>query len=527
MRHLINTKILLPIILIAGITLFIGIANTIYLDQSEDLDNGDQLGHLIESISVYNHETELQSYRSSPGIYYITAFLYKIFGTNEYVAISTNLLFLILLLISTYVITYYFSQNMLTSTYAIILVSLYPMTYGLSRYYLVGLSLMASVCFCIAMFILSDNFKRQRYSLLLGIAIGIGPLSKESFPIFILPIGLIALFKICKEKLSSEKIINLIICLLSANIFLSLWLFRNFIEILGDSLMRGHYCLPTDSAISIFPISKFLFYLNPLINFIISPGLFLLFIIALIPFIKKNKKDKIILFSWILFPLLFFSFFNSRMARYIAPIVPAFAIITALGIQHFSRRTRNLLYIISILFAFIQFFATSFPVPFLSKEYFIETKAVATLFSSHPRNYHFDFDINPPKKRSSGGKEILAAIKRYQDAHNIKNIHVCIIHNRISRKQKLFIEGPFATSLQYYNINNEDYNYNLIDAFLTEKHILLERGSHTPLLLSSFNILIAYDKPLEHTYDFVLEEKITTNNHLLNESEEIFMYVRK
>ena len=132
------------------------------------------MSHLGTSVEVYQQKAGVNNLMQSPGIFYVTALLYKLFSVNEYVAISTNLLFLILLLISTYVITYYFSKSIFTSSYATILVCLYPMTYGLSRFYLTELALMASVSFCFAMFILSNNFKHQIYSLLFGLIIGIG-----------------------------------------------------------------------------------------------------------------------------------------------------------------------------------------------------------------------------------------------------------------------------------------------------------------------------------------------------------------
>ena len=52
---------------------------------------------------------------------------------------------------------------------------------------------------------------------------------------------------------------------------------------------------------------------------------------------EKNRKNRMIWFAccWLVLPFLFFSFSNGKLLTYILPCFPPFAILTALGIQHY------------------------------------------------------------------------------------------------------------------------------------------------------------------------------------------------
>ncbi|UCH89295.1 MAG: glycosyltransferase family 39 protein [Thermoplasmata archaeon] len=115
----------------------------------------------------------------------ITSPFYGIFGLSVDVAVMTNVIFMIILLFSVYGIgKYLFSREV--GLFAAILVSLFPIIHGLSRSFLVDFPSAAMIALSIYLLLKTEYFTNRKYSILFGLSMGLGLLTRDAYPVFML-----------------------------------------------------------------------------------------------------------------------------------------------------------------------------------------------------------------------------------------------------------------------------------------------------------------------------------------------------
>lgn len=110
---------------------------------------------------------------------------YQMFGYSADIASMTNIFYMVILLFSVYGIgSYLFSRRV--GLLAAIMVSLFPIVHILSRVFLSDFALTAMVSLSIYCLLRTEYFTNRRFSLLFGISIGLGFLTKDTYFIFML-----------------------------------------------------------------------------------------------------------------------------------------------------------------------------------------------------------------------------------------------------------------------------------------------------------------------------------------------------
>ena len=184
-----------PAVLVLGLTLFHAINNWIWLDKNVVTRGWDRIGSLVNSL--YYHQTLAEI--SLPALFNATiqdafrpplfglsmASMYKLFGLSADVAVMVNAVYLLALLAASYGLGAKLGGRRLGMLGAT-LVALIPLVFAMSRYSYFEFSLTALTILSIYFLIASDGFENKRFSILLGVALGLGLLIKRTFPVFVI-----------------------------------------------------------------------------------------------------------------------------------------------------------------------------------------------------------------------------------------------------------------------------------------------------------------------------------------------------
>ena len=272
--------------------------------------------------------------RIRPHLFPLTATPFYLVGGESYdSACLSNSLFLILLLIAVYQ-TGKLLSGPATGFWAAFILSFYPFVTRFSRLYWSEICLMAFFAWGIYLLLKTDSFRSRRYSLFLGVVIGLGMAAKQQFFfVMVFPIlweGIRSWFTAAKSSRPSPRV-NLLLCLLlGAAITLPYYLLfsRTFSTKLIYAFSGGAW----EPVESVFSFASLFWYLGRL-QIQASLFFFLLFIPALIWLIFRGQRRERLIVLTFLADYLIFSFFPSKDARYISTLLPLMALITALVIS--------------------------------------------------------------------------------------------------------------------------------------------------------------------------------------------------
>lgn len=514
------------ILLSLGLCLFLGINNYIYLKRCAQIFCGDQTIYLTDALFHHNNGTYLsflENMRRGPAPFTLIGILFNIFPANEITAILSNLFFAFFLFLFTYLAGYKISQNKTCALDATLLVTLYPITFGLSRFFLSEFALMAAVCGFIFFLISAHNFKNKLSVYFLGLCMGMGVLTKESFFIFTAGPLIWQLYQFKNAPLDKKQLKNISVCVI-ISLLCSVWFFRSLLEISDYGLQRltlfaNNQEMPPLSWKNVF------FYFSTIINFSLAPVFTFAFLFSLIRF-RSNKYFSLFLL-WIIFPCIFFSFFPWKLARYIAPTVPAMAIITAYSLNSFkSKKLKQLLRFTYIAFGLLQFFVlTHGNVFFLREKNFNETDLFSHIFNMLPYQYKQSLIIQQPYTQDDKVPQILKSIKKA--AKGEKNIKICRIFPwlTLDKNDRLPAIHEFKTPLSMYNLSLK-YNFDISYSYLlSDNKLYLWPPRDNPVLLEKQNIFDFFIS--SDTLDFKDETYTMIERIPVREKETIYIYKLK
>ena len=121
-----------------------------------------------------------------PPLFHFTALpLQRLLGVSEDVATMTNVIYIAILLLSVYGIgarIWGKQAGLLASC----LVSLFPMSFSMARYFYLDYALTAAVALSVYLLLLTQGFESKKYSLLFGLSLGLGMLIKWLLIFFLL-----------------------------------------------------------------------------------------------------------------------------------------------------------------------------------------------------------------------------------------------------------------------------------------------------------------------------------------------------
>jgi len=304
-----NKKIIVWILLI--IFLIQAIQLIIWIKKDDSPPAWDQSWHAMISLNEYNqffNKTHLTTrqieetypifrYANNyyPHFYHIsTVPFYALFGTSYDSALLTNLLFLLIFILSAYFIGKKIQRHE-TGLVMAFIISTIPSYSHIMKHYLVDFSLSAMVALGFASLLYTDYFKNLKYSLLFGAILGFGILTKWTYLLFlIVPIFFTLFFK---NGLMCKKIFRLRNILLSFILFIfisSTWYnpsrLKTLIPLLSRSVRGfiGGTLQGKPDFYSLRVLSHYFFIIINQYSFIY----FLMFLIGVVTFIFKYKEKK-------------------------------------------------------------------------------------------------------------------------------------------------------------------------------------------------------------------------------------------
>ena len=365
------------VILIAAVLFFI-ITNLIWLSIDTLPPSGDQAKHLNVLLEYHRSLKSLKIFgviqnpsspfgRYPPFFYASTLPVIFILGFSEDHAIFVNFFYIILLIFSVYGIGKILFDKR-TGILAALLTLFYPVVFGLSREYLLDFALLAMVSFVQYLILKSEGGLKKYWNFLLGVAVVIAVLTKPNSLIFILPTWAYALFKYFRKN----KLTPLVIVLVPFFILTLYWCIWPYLR----GWLEAHNNFNIIKAaqfqaqrLAYHPhnlIESFLCVCNELKYGLLSPNLLQFFLVGLILFLIWDRRQHIFLFLiiWIMPACIGLIFWPIKDYRYIAPVLPAFALFTIGGVSGLPKFIKNMLYFMIIFISFLQFCNLSFHFPF-------------------------------------------------------------------------------------------------------------------------------------------------------------------
>jgi 4-amino-4-deoxy-L-arabinose transferase-like glycosyltransferase len=184
---------LAPWLLIAGLVLFHAINNWLWLTENVTLTGWDRPRHLAHSlnfarmlspISIQSLFDVMVSDPVRPPIFPVSAApLYWFFGWTSDVATMINVLYMAILLAATYGIGKRWAGSVLGMV-SVVLLACFPMFYAMSRHFYLEFALTAMVALTVWLLLATSGFQRKGISLLFGLSLGLGLLTKRTFAVF-------------------------------------------------------------------------------------------------------------------------------------------------------------------------------------------------------------------------------------------------------------------------------------------------------------------------------------------------------
>lgn len=293
-----------------------------------------------------------------PPLFHFTASLFNIiFGTSQVVSIMANMPFFLLLLISVYLIGKKM-HSPAAGISAVVIISLYPIIYEHLRFFLLDLPLTSMVSFSVYCLLSSEYFSNRKWSIIFGISVGLGMLTKLTYILFIAPLFIYNSF-LCFVRYRKEGYFRRILLVIAISTIVGLlWYFMNM-ELLGKaysylakiSLKRYRF-----DVLRSMPLWLLLTFNNNMLSFLFSV---LLIVSSVIFYSKKDQGFKSFITIWWLIPIVLVgSLVYYRQARFFMPVLPCFAIVSAIGIEYISnRKVKNALCIFIVLIGLMQYYS--------------------------------------------------------------------------------------------------------------------------------------------------------------------------
>jgi|GEM_PF-1421383 len=333
----------------------------------------------------------------------VSAPFYSIWGVSKEVAVMTTTIFFAILIFSIFGIT----EKMLNRTAgvaAVLMFSFYPYTYSHLRVYSPEFAVMAMVTLSIYLLILSEHYQKGIFSLIFGISLGLGMITKEIYAVFIIgPLiysiydSLTGNYQICARR---QRFLNILFSLSVGALITSIWYLPHISQIYNritlvaySEEIRKIYGYP--AVLSWEGLTFYLFAAQEVMWFYL-----IFFFLSLTLSYNKLRHNYIfkILMSWIIVSYFILTSAKDKSPMYFFPLMPAFAAITSVGLMSLESRLLKISILVPlILIGALLFVSTVFP--------------AFNIFPGYKQRYGWTFPRNEDWKTS----QILNYIKEIND----------------------------------------------------------------------------------------------------------------
>lgn len=260
------------------------------------------------------------------------------------------------------------------------LVSLYPAIFTYSRTIYLDFPLTALSVFALYFIIKAENFNRRAYSIMFGVFLGLGILTKGSVFVFLLAPFLQCLVNIFRNRKNSaslrrKSLFNLIAAIFIGALISSLWwkdslslIVSKFLLYLDPhrvkQIVDDIHFLPKQSTGFLYAVRESIVFLGQQL-FYCSGFLFYVFIAGLILLLKRKQFRENNFLFYLFMPLAVLIFSSLKAPRYLMPALSVMAIITSAGLLGIkSRIARISIFLFVFVAALAQFFTASYVGPY-------------------------------------------------------------------------------------------------------------------------------------------------------------------
>lgn len=307
-----------------------------------------------------------------PLVYWVTFPFYAVFGVEQWVAVFSNVVFLSILVFATYGI-----GKMLWSRLVGVLAALFvvttPLFVTMFREYMLDAPLSAMVALALYLLIRSDNFAGRRASLLLGVACGLGLLTKWTFP---LSLGLPAAYAIVVATThairgrSAERIVNMLGAGLLAFAVSGVWYLHNWAAFRAEAARGSTYAGEITGQPPVGSLSSALWYFWNLLNNQLYLIPFVFFVVGVVYVCRKDEsasKNSHLVLS-IVGTYIAYSLLWNKSFRYTMPLLPAVAVVATHWLTYLSAQARRRISGGLVAYCVLAFLVISFGTSHLPKE---------------------------------------------------------------------------------------------------------------------------------------------------------------
>ncbi|MFA4989432.1 MAG: hypothetical protein WC576_01530 [Candidatus Omnitrophota bacterium] len=333
----------------------------IFYGARQVLDSGVSLsGKLLDIGALISQQTSLYF---SP-LFYSIGLAINLLAGNSVLAtrLLSGILYLFILIISVFFIGRKL-QDDLTGLQAAFLVSCACGIFGSSRMYGLDLALTAMVSLAILFLLLTSNLISRKYSFIFGLVAGISVALKAQGALFILGPFFYTLYAafIARPQFRIRKFINLLF-IVAIVYLITVFFYRQHLLLISHfiNFFHNHMIVPSVSEAKFLSLGWFLFYLG-VIKDSFSLPLTILFIVSLILTVKSRRKNGFtILFLWVAVPYVLFTFLSLKDESYFFPVFPAVALIIAIGVNSYGRKTRRVLWVMLFTVSLFNYLVLSY-----------------------------------------------------------------------------------------------------------------------------------------------------------------------
>jgi Dolichyl-phosphate-mannose-protein mannosyltransferase len=338
--------------------------------------NWDDAWYLTNSLSVYDSLTQqgvlgffakLNSVFGfkAPLIAALPSPFYLIFGRHWHAAYLVNIAAMAVLFATMYRIAERL-WNPRVAVLALAMAGTMPLLYGLARWYLVEYPLAALVAVAIGILMEPESLDRHARCLLFGTICGFGLLLKAAFVLFLLPAFIYSWIG------SRRCVRSLVLCATPCLILALPWYLGHWRRTLAFAFYNGYGLPAAVQGGPIFSVHTIAVYLASVAANAVSSYYAVLAAALVLWFaVTQSARPKMppLFFFWLL-PFAIFVFGGSKDIRYIAPILPAFALLLAALLDSVlsHSKTANAIGALVVAYPMMQMFAVSFGVPYQTKD---------------------------------------------------------------------------------------------------------------------------------------------------------------
>ncbi|MCX5701642.1 MAG: glycosyltransferase family 39 protein [Candidatus Omnitrophica bacterium] len=345
-----------------------------------------------------------------------------------------------------------------------------PLIFTSSRQFQLDFPLTAMVALSILLFLKSNNFTNRKYSFFFGLSLGWTMLIKGQGMIFIICPLLWSFYKIFanrwKEILRTGQFQNIAIFILVAGLIASIWwgdqLKMARIDLYEHIFSKQKSIEANFSWNEKYSFTALSFYSRELLK---SLGLFLFlaFIISFIFFLIRKIQHKGTILAWIIPPFLLFNFaFTVKHIRFLLPLMPAVALITAWGLGQIRNKILKIpILSVMLIYAPIQFYLLSY-CPWNYREV-----SIGNLKIFGRLGFGTDYEAPPPHKEDFKVKEAVRIIREHALLNQPVKIGSISCESNPSNLEMLYylrLEDRFIEPFDFTEMHKDfQENFNSLD----------------------------------------------------------------